>query len=71
MRWLLLAEASLLILMIGGVGLVAAWFMINDVTPSPTSLDTPARQPAANLPPCIVHSAETAIVSDRTCISVN
>ncbi|MEM6435223.1 MAG: hypothetical protein AAF773_15445 [Cyanobacteria bacterium P01_D01_bin.115] len=70
-RWLLLTEASLLLLMIGSAGLVIAWFMINDATPSPASLDAPARQPAANLPPCIVHSAETALVSDRTCISVN
>ncbi|MGD1932492.1 MAG: hypothetical protein ACFB12_26665 [Leptolyngbyaceae cyanobacterium] len=70
-RWLLLAEASLLILMIGSAGLVIAGFMINDAPPSPTSLDAPARQSAANLPPCIVHSAETVPVGDRTCISVN
>jgi hypothetical protein len=41
-RWvcyLLIAEAFLLILMIGSAGLAAAWFMFSDTTPLPISIE--------------------------------
>ncbi|MGD1906610.1 MAG: hypothetical protein ACFB0C_11530 [Leptolyngbyaceae cyanobacterium] len=66
---LLIAEAVLLILVAGGVGLVVAWDMVNDKQPSPTStatLSLPRSLANAN---CIARSIEAVTVRGRTCIS--
>ncbi|NEQ42966.1 MAG: hypothetical protein F6K00_05155 [Leptolyngbya sp. SIOISBB] len=75
---LLLAGASLLILMIGGVGLVVVWFRSDDAAPLPTftaTLQPPSERSLAatdaDTTTCIVRSIETMPASDRTCISVH
>ncbi|MEM1292520.1 MAG: hypothetical protein AAGH67_13705 [Cyanobacteria bacterium P01_H01_bin.162] len=78
-RWvhgLLIAEAVLLILVAGSVGLVVAWDMLKYTQPLPTSTATRSLQPERSLattiaanPNCIVRSVETAPVQGRTCIS--